>query len=423
MRHSVDYQVKFGRIAAGTLYGKLDDDSRAFVRERAFDLRFTQQELRQVSLIARDLQMWERENIESLWPGPTAIPGQPDKKRLLRALRDQYEALKNAPNKYLQGEGRGQSKAKAIPLRVEKEKLGLGFCPVASPKTRCCNLMTLDVVENCGFGCSYCSIKSFYDGHQVTFDRDFPKKLATLPIDPDRIYHIGTGQSSDSLMWGGSGGALDALIDFAARHPNVILELKTKSANVGHLLKRRLPRNILFTWSLNTPLVIANEEHGTATLDERFEAARKLADKGALVGFHFHPMIQYAGWEQDYPAVIEQLQRLFVPDEVALVSLGTLTFTKSVIRQIREQGTRSQILKLPLMEADGKLSYPDDVKLTMFTRAFESFPHAWREGVFFYLCMENHRFWKPVFGFEYQSNDEFETAMKRHYMEKIGTGG
>ena len=423
MGHNVDYPMKFSRIAAGTLYGKLDDESRAFVRQRAFDLRFTQQELRLVSLIARDLQMWQQENIESLWPGSAAASGPSDKKRLLRALHDQYEVLKASPNRYLPGQGRGQSKAKAVPLRVEKQKLGLGFCPVASPRTRCCNLLTLDVVENCGFGCSYCSIKSFYDGHQVSFDRDFPGKLAALPIDPDRIYHIGTGQSSDSLMWGNSGGALDALIAFASPHPNVILELKTKSANVGHLLKQQLPRNVIFTWSLNTPLVIANEEHGTATLGQRIAAAGKLADKGALVGFHFHPMVQYAGWEQEYPAVIEQLQQRFTPEEVAMVSLGTLTFTKPVIRQIREQGTSSQILKLPLVEADGKLSYPDDVKLMLFTRAYQSFPRAWKQGVFFYLCMENHRFWKPVFGFEYQSNDEFETAMKRHYMEKTGAGG
>ena len=421
MGHNIDYPMKFSRIATGTLYGKLDDESRAFVRQRAFDLRFTQQELRLVSLIARDLQMWEQENIESLWPVPATAPDPSGKKRLLRTLHEKYEALKAAPNRYLPGESHGQSKARAFPLRGEKQKLGLGFCPVASPRTRCCNLLTLDVVENCGFGCSYCSIKSFYDGHQVSFDRDFPKKLAALTIDPDSIYHIGTGQSSDSLMWGNSGGALDALIAFAARHPNVILELKTKSANVGHLLKQGLPRNILFTWSLNTPQVITHEEHGTATLDERITAARKLADKGALVGFHFHPMIQYAGWEQAYPAVIERLQQRFVPEEVALISLGTLTFTKPVIRQIREQGTSSQILKTPLVEADGKLSYPDDVKLMLFTRAYECFPRAWKQGVFFYLCMENHRLWKPVFGFEYRNNGEFENAMKRHYMEKIGT--
>ena len=40
-------------------------------------------------------------------------------------------------------------------------------------------------------------------------------------------------------------------------------------------------------------------------------------------------------------------------------------------------------------------------------------------NVFFYLCMENQRLWKPVLGYEYASNAEFEAAMKTAYLAKI----
>jgi spore photoproduct lyase len=33
--------------------------------------------------------------------------------------------------------------------------------------------------------------------------------------------------------------------------------------------------------------------------------------------------------------------------------------------------------------------------------------------------MEDRRLWKPVFGYEYASNTEFETAMKAAYLGKI----
>jgi spore photoproduct lyase len=33
--------------------------------------------------------------------------------------------------------------------------------------------------------------------------------------------------------------------------------------------------------------------------------------------------------------------------------------------------------------------------------------------------MENQRLWRPVFGFDYASNSEFEQAMKTSYLEKI----
>jgi spore photoproduct lyase len=107
---------------------------------------------------------------------------------------------------------------------------------------------------------------------------------------------------------------------------------------------------------------------------------------------------------------------------VALVSLGTLTFTRSVIRQIRGGGAPTRILQMPLTEADGKLSYPDDIKLAMFSHAYRGLA-SWHGRVFFYLCMENQRLWRPVFGFEYPSNQALEEAMKASYLGKIRRAG
>ena len=73
---------------------------------------------------------------------------------------------------------------------------------------------------------------------------------------------------------------------------------------------------------------------------------------------------------------------------------------------------------MPLTESDGKLSYPDGIKLEMFSHAYRSFA-SWHGRVFFYLCMENRRLWQPVFGVEYPSNQAFEEAMKASYLQKI----
>ena len=102
-----------------------------------------------------------------------------------------------------------------------------------------------------------------------------------------------------------------------------------------------------------------------------------------------------------------------------MLSLGTLTFTKRVLRKIRERNVASKILKMELMESDGKLSYPDEIKLDLFSHLYRCFPPAWHNQVFFYLCMENHRLWKPVFGFEYDSNEQFEQRMQQAYIKKI----
>lgn len=71
---------------------------------------------------------------------------------------------------------------------AEKQGFGLGLCPVASEKTRCCNLLTLDAVESCGFDCSYCSIQSFYN--QNTIHLTVVLKINYSNLNPTLIKHI-----------------------------------------------------------------------------------------------------------------------------------------------------------------------------------------------------------------------------------------
>jgi spore photoproduct lyase len=422
MRAKIPYSDRLPELIQQAGLARLPAPQQAFLAQQAERYHFSQQELRQLTDMALDLTMWGEPDIETAWPvvETEGLPPKQRRQRLLNAVRLHWQQLRDRPNHYPQGFATATYAPQRIKrITLERPRLGLGWCPVASPRTRCCNLLTLDAVENCGFDCSYCSIQSFYHGDEVRFDSRFADKLRQLEIDPDKTYHIGTGQSSDSLMWGNQAGILEALLDFARAHPNVILELKTKSKNISYLLKQEIPPNILCTWSLNTPTLIDNEEHLTASLDERLNAARRLADKGALVGFHFHPMIHYDRWREEYGGLFGRLVESFDPDEVALVSLGTLTYIKPVLKRLRSRpGLRSKILQMPMVESDGKLSYPDEIKLEMFRFAYESLT-AWHDQVFFYLCMENARFWEPVFGFDYPSNEAFELAMQAAYLKKI----
>ncbi|WP_200763756.1 SPL family radical SAM protein [Nitrosophilus alvini] len=394
-----------------TLYFNLPQNQQDFIRKRAYENRFSFQELKQIVDIAIDLNMWQESSLIDIWPYGK------NRKQLLKELKQRYEEIKNSPKSYEKFDIDKEKTHKIRFARIDK-KLGFGMCPVASEKTRCCNLWTLDMVESCGYDCSYCSIQSFYNEDTVTFNTNLKEKLLSLKLDPDEIYHIGTGQSSDSLMWGNRGGVLEALFEFARKNPNVILELKTKSDNVGYLLQNGVPKNIIVTWSLNPQTIIEKEERLTASLKERIDAAKKLHDKGVIVGFHFHPMIYYKNWKEEYKEIFDILLENFDPQRVALVSLGTLTFIKPVIKKLRLRSFRSKILQMPLVDAAGKLSYPKEIKKEMFGFAYDSL-RKWHGKVFFYLCMEEHSLWREIFGREYPTNESFELDMKQSYLAKI----
>ena len=102
-----------------------------------------------------------------------------------------------------------------------------------------------------------------------------------------------------------------------------------------------------------------------------------------------------------------------------MISIGTLTFTKSVLRHLRENGNESKVLEMELTPAAGKFSYPLSVKEKMFSHVFSSFSEIFRNNVFFYLCMEDPSLWLPVLGREYSCDREFEEDMKKHYFSKV----
>jgi spore photoproduct lyase len=289
---------------------------------------------------------------------------------------------------------------------------------VASEETVCCNLRTIDAVENCGFSCSYCTIQTFY-GDEVVVDTRLKAKLQNLDLKPGRFYHFGTGQSSDALMWGNRFAVLDTLTDFAAENPDILVELKTKSKNVAYFLQNQPSRNLVLSWSLNTPTIIENEEHFTASLEERWAAARRVADNGIRVAFHFHPIVFYDNWRRDYRDVVSRVLSDFAADEVLFISFGSVTFIKPVIRAIRRRGTPTKILQMELAAgAKGKLSYPDNVKKELFSEVYQAFA-PWHDSVFMYLCMEPAELWESTFGRTYPSNEAFELDFGHQVFKKI----
>ncbi|QOY54915.1 hypothetical protein HUE87_01310 [Candidatus Sulfurimonas marisnigri] len=407
------YLDKFNDSVKNTIYSKLPLSCQEFIQNKSIEHKFTFSEIKQIVDIARDLDMWNERNIIEIFPEHE------QKKVVFARLKKAYEELRSKPNSYKEFELKNIAKEQKYTFKTEgKDGFGLGLCPVASEKTRCCNLLTLDAVESCGFDCSYCSIQSFYNQNTITFDSNFANKLKNLNLDKNRTYHIGTGQASDSLMWGNREGILDALFEFARNNPNVILEFKTKSDNIKYFLENAVPKNIICTWSLNTPTIIQNEEHLAASLDKRINAARRVADKGVKVGFHFHPIVEYENYLDEYKSVYDRLIKEFKTSEVALVSFGTLTFIKPVIKQLREREFKSKITQMPFEDASGKSSYPHVIKVEMFKHAYESFT-PWHKDVFFYLCMEEHKMWSETFGYQYSTNNDFEKAMLSSYSKKL----
>ena len=421
---SIDIKEKFPKYTEYKLYSLLTTEQQKLVRDLTFEFRFTFQEFRQVTEFCRDLDMWSAQSLADWWLDYRRISGtykdlRNSKKHFLSALQDHLAELKREAKSYAANPNKKPVKPEKHQIISGKTQADIyGWCPVASEKTVCCNLRTIDAVESCAFGCSYCTIQTFYKD-KIYIEENIKEKLDKIELRDDRRYHIGTGQSSDALVWGNRNGVLDDLMAFAREHPNVLLEFKTKSDNISYFLENEIPANIVCSWSLNPQIIIDNEEHYTASLENRLGAARAVADKGVKISFHFHPIIYYDDWAAAYPEIARTIMRRFNPEEVLFISFSSVTFIKPVIKKIRERGMPTKILQMDFVtDPHGKLTYSDEIKIKKFRLMYETFK-PWQGQVFFYLCMEKAELWEPTFGYVYQTNEEFEQALIDSSFAKI----
>jgi spore photoproduct lyase len=393
-------------------------------------LRFSQQQLRQSAEWFRDAEMWKapslaqaaaeflmREGWEPGVPAP-ANAGQAGD-RFYRHLRGLHQALAAEAKAYPP-----ESPKEKLPAHkfVEKELKGRIFrlCPAASEKAVCCNLKVLNIVDNCAMACSYCVLQNHYDEATIAVPVNLKAKLAEVQLSPEKRYRIGTGEYSDSLLWGNKNDILRDLCDFALANPNAIIELKTKSANIGWILENDIPANVCCTWSLNPQIIIANEEHKTASLDRRLEAARAVADKGVKVGFHFHPMFYFEGWEAEYQALIARVIATFRPEEVLWISLGCITLLKGFAQDFRLKYRHSKLLQMETETTpDGKITYAFAVREKLYRNALQAL-EPWKGRVFQYMCMEHKPMWDAVMGFAYPNMAVFDDAFNDSAFAKLG---
>ena len=383
------------------------------------------QQRRMLKEQAQDLEIWKLSgkfsSIQNLWPETYDKSSKNEVRKIYASVMNQLEKLRKTPIDYSDFNPSFDFKGKGATIVSDflapEKIMGKCPCPRDGEQTRCCNLHTLDAVQQCAFACSYCSIQSFYSSNQVKVVSDLNQYLDNLVLDKD-IWHIGTGQSSDSLLLGNDYGTLSALCSFARKHPDVVIELKTKCSRTDWI-NMDIPKNIVSTWSLNAATPALKEEHLAASPYDRIKAAKACSDAGHLVGFHIHPMVFFKGWEDEYKTLIKALCDNIDPKNVVMIGIGTLTFTKQNLKTLRESGRPTRVTQMPLQLIAGKYSYDIETKRQMFSHVYSCFPKDWKDNVFFYLCMEDPALWLPCLGRQYSCNQDFENDMKTHYMAKI----
>ena len=279
-------------------------------------------------------------------------------------------------------------------------------CPGASSRNDagklCCGYMIADVISNCDYECTYCYLQNYLNAPYLTVYANvaalFDDIETLLRAQPQQQVRIGSGEFSDSLSLDPLTGLSGLVVPFVRQFSNILFEFKTKSAWVDGLLDHDPRGRVMVSWSVNPEPVVRREEHKTASLAARLQAARRCRDAGYHIGLHFDPLLYYAGWEADYEPFVDQVFRTLSPREIATVSMGSLRFAPGLKEMVRNRFPKSGIMDAELLPGfDGKIRYFKPLRVDMYTQML-TWLRRYIDDRQLYLCMESQDVWQQVFG-------------------------
>lgn len=303
-------------------------------------------------------------------------------------------------------------------LLLTKNKGGfLKYCPGTAQPYICCGYRIANFYVNCNLDCTYCILQAYLNNPfiivNVNID-DLADQIEEMVCgDKDRYFRIGTGELGDSL-------SLDHITEFTKhvnplinKYDNLTIEYKTKSNNVGNLKKIDHRGKIVVSWSMNAEKIARSEDIGSATLDERLEAAAQCEKLGYKIGFHFDPIIHYDGWQEGYEKTIDKIFNTISDKNIAWVSLGCFRYMPDLKEIIEQRFADSKITHHEfILGLDKKMRYFKTLRIEMYSALYKHI-RKYSDDAFVYLCMESPQVWQRAFGFSPKNMKELSDWLDR----------
>lgn len=276
-------------------------------------------------------------------------------------------------------------------------------CP-GTREYQCCDYQVLNTGMNCPIDCVYCILQAYLNSPWLTFyvntGKLFQELDKTLKSNPDKFFRIGTGEFTDSLAIDRLTGLSKLLVNYFSKQKNAILELKTKSGVIENLAGLEHRGRTIIAWSLNSPYIMNKEEIRSATLDERLAAAKRCADQGYKLAFHFDPIIDHPDWREGYAETIYRLYREVPAEAIVWISMGALRFIPSLKEIGIQRFPHSRIYYQEFIEGlDNKSRYFRPNRVKLYKYIYDHLKEKCFKKTCIYFCMESDEVWQDVMGF------------------------
>lgn len=273
----------------------------------------------------------------------------------------------------------------------------------------CCGYWVVEWGMGCPFECEYCIIQNYTRAGDITLFMnwdDCKREILELRGRLKGPIRLGTGQFGDPLALEEIFPLNAAIIAWTAGMPEFTVEVKSKSNEIGAIMRAADARHVTLAFSLNPQEIIDRLEHGAASLEERLVAAATAARaKNCRLAFHFDPLIPIDNWQKKYGEVFALMAKHLQGLPINWISVGTFRFPKGFQEYVEKYHPGTGVFAEEFYpSADGKIRYfrPFREKIYKFARAalqplFADTP--------VYMCMETAEVWERLENRDFNSGD------------------
>ena len=240
-------------------------------------------------------------------------------------------------------------------------------------------------ILGCLYDCEYCYLSGMYNSANSVFfvnTQDFFD--AVLPY-LDKPTLIAISYDTDTLAIESLTSHTQEWIEFAQKHPNLHLEVRTKSANFKAIKALHVSDQVVLAWTLSPQRIIDLYEHKTPSLQKRLASIKEAIDAGWRVRVCIDPVIYNEDFNELYPPLIDQLFNTIDAKKLFQLTLGSFRMSSVHLKKIKKL-RRSDIAFYPYEVKDNIVSYGKTIEQNIL--------HGMLQKAIQYIPKERIRTWQ-----------------------------
>ena len=218
------------------------------------------------------------------------------------------------------------------------------------------------LVLNCPYDCHYCYLQGLYNGANIVAFvnlEDYFAAAASACADrpvPTEPMPLAISYDTDLLALEGILGFAGEWVEWVRDKPDLLVEIRTKSAPGSFLRSHEPAPNVRLAWTLSPDAIARRYESGAPSLKMRLKAMNEAASLGWRMTLCIDPILNLPGAADTYRQFIDQLAGDVPWEAIGRVELGVFRVSSAYFkRMLNRPGT--DLLHYPYEHASKVVSY------------------------------------------------------------------